>query len=198
MIGLHEGKGSSPKKKPPERVLTLRMNVVACRPPIWRRMQVKESMWLSRLHDSIQVAFDWFDYQTHAFNLDDLRFGNPLKREELVIEDDRDITLADLDLEHRGRFTYGYHFGEGWQVEIKLEKVSPVEKGLFYPLCTGGERAGPPEDCGGLEAFHDMLDCIKEPHTELGREWLEWLGPDYNPETCDLEKINKSLKKLTK
>ena len=62
----------------------------------------------------------------------------------------------------------------------------------------GGERAGPPEDCGGIEAFHDMLACIKEPQTELGREWIEWLGPDYNPETCDLEKINKALKKLGK
>ncbi len=198
MIGLHEGKGSSLKKKPPERILTLRMHVVACRPAIWRRLVVRESMWLSRLHDSIQVAFDWFDYQTHAFNLDDLRFGNPLKREEMTIEDDRDVTLADLDLEHRGRFTYGYHFGEGWQVEIKIEKLAPIEKGVFYPHCIAGERAGPPEDCGGLEAFHDMLDCIKEPHTELGREWLEWLGPEYDPAACDLEKINKSLKKLTK
>ena len=110
MIGLHEGKGSPLKKKPADRVIALRLNVVACRPLIWRRLLVRESMWLSRLHDSLQVAFDWFDYQTHAFNLDDLRFGNPLKRDELSIEDDRDVTLADLDLEHRERFSYGYHF----------------------------------------------------------------------------------------
>jgi hypothetical protein len=155
-------------------------------------------MWLSRLHDSIQVVFDWFDYQTHAFNLDDLRFGNPLKREALSIEDDRDVTLADLDLEHRERFTYGYHFGEGWQVEIKVEKMGKVAKGVSYPTCTAGEQAGPPEDCGGLEAYHDMLACIKEPQTDLGREWLEWLGPDYDPDVCDLDKINKSLKKLGK
>ena len=155
-------------------------------------------MWLSRLHDSIQVLFDWFDYQTHAFNLDDLRYGNPLKREELTIEDDRDVSLADLDLEHRNQFTYGYHFGEGWQVEIKVEKTLAVEKGVSYPTCLAGERAGPPEDCGGLEAFHDMLACIKEPNTDLGREWLEWLGPDYDPAACDLTKINKALKKLTK
>src|SRR5471030_1209899 len=99
MIGLHEGKGSPLKKKPAERVFSLRLNVVLCRPQIWRRLLVRESMWLSRLHDTIQVAFDWFDYQTHAFNLDDLRFGNPLKRDELTIEDDRDVTLADLDHE---------------------------------------------------------------------------------------------------
>ncbi len=196
MIGLHEGRGSP--KKAPERVFVLRLSVVGTTPLVWRRLVVRESMWLSRLHDSIQVIFDWFDYQTHAFNLDDLRFGNPLKREGMTIEDDRDVTLADLDLEHRERFTYGYHFGEGWQVEIKVEKHDFVQKGISYPLCNAGEHAGPPEDCGGLEAFHDMLACIKEPDTELGREWLEWLGPEYDPDTCDLDKINKSLKKLGK
>jgi hypothetical protein len=197
MIGIHEGQGAA-LKKAPERVFTLRLHVVGTSPQVWRRLVVRESMWLSRLHDSIQLVFDWFDYQTHAFNLDELRFGNPLKREELVIEDDRDVTLADLDLEHHERFTYGYHFGEGWQVEVRVEKNEAAQKGAHYPLCVAGERAGPPEDCGGLEAYHDMLACIKEPQSELGREWLEWLGPDYDPNACDLEKINKALKKLGK
>lgn len=197
MISLHEGRGSK-VRKPPERVFALRLNIVGCQPKIWRRLVVRESMWLSRLHDSIQVIFDWFDYQTHAFSLDDLRFGNPLKQEEMTIEDDRDVTLADLDLAHRERFTYGYHFGDGWQVEVKVEKSGVVEKGMTYPVCTAGERAGPPEDCGGLEAFHDLLACIKEPESELGREWLEWLGPEYEPAKCDLVKINKALRKLGK
>ena len=197
MISLHEGKGS-PVKKTPERSFTLRLSVVGCHPKVWRQLIVRESMWLSRLHDSIQVAFDWFDYQTHVFNFDDLRFGNPVRRDGLTIEDDRDITLADLDLEHRQRFTYNYHFGEGWQLDIKVEKTTPVEKRMGYPNCISGERAGPPEDCGGLEAFHDMLACIKQPESDLGREWREWLGPDYDPAVCDLGKINKSLKKLGK
>ena len=197
MISLHEGKGSK-IKKPPQRVFTLRLAIVACRPRIWRRLVVRESMWLSRLHDSIQVAFDWFDYQTHTFNFDDLRFGNPLKRDEIAIEDDRDVTLVDLDLSHRDRFTYGYHFGEGWQVEVKVEKSGAMEKGVRYPVCIGGDRAGPPEDCGGIEAFHDLLACTKEPHTDLGREWLQWLGPDYDPAACDLDEINKALNKLGK
>ena len=196
MISLHEGQGSP--KKPLERVFTLRLSIVGTMPLIWRQLVVRESMWLSRLHDTIQVIFDWFDYQTHAFALDDLRFGNPLRRESLTIEDDRDVSLADLDLEHRERFTYGYHFGEGWQVEIRVEKTGTIVKGVSYPNCTAGEHAGPPEDCGGLEAFHDMLVCIKEPETELGREWLEWLGPDYKPEICEPDKINKALKKLGK
>jgi hypothetical protein len=155
-------------------------------------------MWLSRLHDSIQVLFDWYDYQLHEFAIDDLRFGNPLRKDEVAIEDDRDVTLADLDLASKDRLHYAYHFGEGWQVEVRVEKTIAVEKGVAYPTCLAGERAGPPEDCGGLEAFHDMLACIKEPNTDLGREWLEWLGPGYDSARCDVEKINKALRRLGK
>lgn len=197
MISLLEGQGTAPKKAG-ERVLQLHMQVVGCQPRIWRKLLVRESMWLSRLHDSIQVLFDWYDYQTHAFTLSDKRYGNPLKREDFVIDDDRDVKLSDLKLDSVPRFTYGYHFGSGWQVEIKTDEFIPLEKRKPYPVCIAGERAGPPEDCGGIEAFHDMLACIQEPDTDIGREWLDWLGPEYDPDRCDLAAINKALKKLGK
>jgi hypothetical protein len=197
MISLHEGRGAG-RKKPPERIFHLYVKVGGCRPLVWRRLQVRESMWLSRLHDSIQIAFDWYDYQTHAFGFGDLRFGNPIKREDGFVEDDRDVTLADLGLQNHGHFSYAYHFDEGWQLDFSVEAVTSLKKGVRYPRCTAGERAGPPEDCGGPEAYHDMLAAIKEPETELGREWLEWLGPGYNPAICDLDKINRALGKLGK
>jgi len=197
MISLQEGKGPG-RKKPAPRVLCLRLVVAGTQPRVWRRLLVRETMWLSRLHDSIQIAFDWFDYQTHTFALDDLKFGNPVKRDELNIEDDRDVTLADLNLVHRDKMAYEYQIGEGWRVDVRVEKTVAPGKGTPYPLCVAGERAGPPEDCGGLEAFHDMLACLKEPASELGREWLGWLGPDYDPNACDLDKVNRALRKLGK
>ncbi|MFM1749301.1 MAG: hypothetical protein RLZZ188_2967 [Verrucomicrobiota bacterium] len=197
MISLHEGRGSR-RKRPVDRALTLHLQVAGCEPRIWRRLVVRESMWLTRLHESIQTAFNWYDYQTHAFIIDDLRYGNPVKRDELTIEDDRDFRLLDLDLMGRGSIAYEYHFGEGWRVEIAVEEAAAVLKGFRYPACVAGERAGPPEDCGGVEAFHDMLASIREPHTELGREWLEWLGPDYDPAACDPVGITKALRPLAR
>lgn len=197
MISLHEGQGKGPKNAS-DRMLQLHLNVVGCKPPVWRRMQVRESMWLSRLHDAIQLIFDWYDYQTHAFIIGGHRYGNPLKRDEFVIDDDRDITLGELNLPAQPSLSYGYHYGEGWQIGIHVELVDQPKKGVHYPVVLAGERAGPPEDCGGLEAFHDMLVCIQEPNTELGNEWLEWLGPGYDPARCDLEAMNKALRKLGK
>jgi len=197
MISLQEGRGAG-RKKPVPRVLSLRLVIVGALPRVWRRLLVRETMWLSRLHDSIQIAFDWFDYQTHAFALDDLKFGNPVKRDELIVEDDRDVTLGDLNLVSRDKMTYEYQIGEGWRVDVRVEKATTASKGAYYPLCIAGERAGPPEDCGGLDAFHDMLACLKEPASDLGREWLGWLGPDYDPGACDLDKVNRALRKLGK
>ena len=197
MISLHEGRASR-RGKPPERALQLHLKVAECRPLIWRRLLVRETMWLSRLHDAIQVAFDWYDYQTHLFAFGDLRLGNPVKRDGELVEDDRDITLAELNVENTGHFSYGYQFDEGWNVEIALESHHLLRKGEEYPRCVDGARAGPPEDCGGPGAYQDMLACIKEPETDLGREWLEWLGPDYDPDDCDLAKINRALRKLAK
>jgi hypothetical protein len=171
----------------------LAMSVPGCEPPVWRRIVVREDMWLQQLHDVIQVAFDWFDYQTHVFSVGDLHYGNPLNSDMGTVEDDRDVTLEDIDLAIRERIFYRYNFGEGWTVEINVEKVIPVEKGAVYPVCVGGGRAGPPEDCGGAGAYHDMLEVIKKPHTSLGQDWIEWLGPDYDPERCDLKEINKAL-----
>jgi hypothetical protein len=195
MIGLHEGSGRS-RPAARERVLTLHASVVGCTPRIWRRLAVRETLWLSRLHDCLQVAFDWYDYQTHSFDFDGLRFGNPLSREGLTIEDDRDVTLAEAAGPERVRFAYRYHFGEGWLVEINVEKVAARAKGERHPLCLAGERAGPPEDCGGIEAYHEMLAALKSPHTDDAREWREWLGPDYDPEECSLDRINRAYRSL--
>ena len=197
MISVLDGVGAA-QKKAPEKVYSLRLDVAGTTPRIWRHLLVRESMWLYALHDTFQVLFDWFDYQTHIFNIDDMRLGNPVKHADMIIEDDRDIALSDLDLENRGQLTYDYHFGTGWRVDIKIEKTVPLDKKLTYPHCLGGERAGPPEDCGGLEAFHDMLDCLKGKESDLSREWRSWLGPDYDPARCDPAKINQALLKLNK
>ncbi|MDD2762968.1 MAG: plasmid pRiA4b ORF-3 family protein [Opitutaceae bacterium] len=198
MISLHEGRGAEARKTRRSRVQALHLTVAGLQPRIWRRLLVRETMWLSRLHEVIQVLFGWYDYQTHLFLLGDKRYGNPMNHDDVVIEDDRNVTLVDVRFSEHGRLTYDYLFAEGWHVDIRVEKTAAAEKGVVYPKCVAGERAGPPEDCGGAGAYKDMLYCLKHPETDLGHEWREWLGPDYDPEQCDLAAINKALRQLGK
>ena len=51
--------------------------------------------------------------------------------------------------------------------DIKVEKIAPLEKKGVYPLCTGGERAGPPEDCGGPWGYAELLRALNEEHAAL-------------------------------
>jgi hypothetical protein len=198
MISLHEGRGSGAKKIRRARVYSLCLTMAAVQPRIWRRLLVRETMRLSRLHEALQVLFGWCDYQTHVFSLGEKRYGNPVSHGGMLIEDDREVTLAEVRLPEHDRLAYDYFFAEGWHVDIRVEKIMAAAKGALYPRCVAGERAGAPEDCGGVEAFKDMLYCLKHPETDLGREWRAWLGPGYDPEKCDLGAINQTLRRLAK
>jgi hypothetical protein len=54
----------------------------------------------------------------------------------------------------RAKVVYVYDFGDDWRHDIVVEKIVPAEPGVAYPRCTGGQRAAPPEDCGGIWAFN--------------------------------------------
>ena len=198
MIILHEGGGPGPKAAAGTRVYALRLTVGSIQPRVWRRLLVRESMWLSRLHEAVQTSFGWYDYQTHVFSIGEKRYGNPVFREGAMIDDDRDASLAAVRFAEHDRLAYDYLFADGWHVDIRVEKIVRASKGGVYPACVAGERAGPPEDCGGIEGYQDMICCLQHPETDLGGEWREWLGGGYDPEKCDLDAINKALKRLAK
>jgi hypothetical protein len=44
------------------------------------------------------------------------------------------------------RFLYEYDFGDLWQHQVRIEKRLEIETSRSYPVCVGGQWAGPPED----------------------------------------------------
>ena len=58
-----------------------------------------------------------------------------------------------------------------------------------------GERACPPEDCGGPWGYADYLAAIADPQHERHEELLEWRGP-FDPEAFDAKKATREMRKV--
>ncbi|MBD3240102.1 MAG: plasmid pRiA4b ORF-3 family protein, partial [Chitinivibrionales bacterium] len=84
---------------------------------------------------------------------------------------------------------YLYDFGDDWYHTVKLEGVVCREKGLKYPICIGGRRACPPEDCGGVPGYFRLQRALTEPDNEEFSDVREWIGGACDPEAFSPEAI---------
>ena len=48
----------------------------------------------------------------------------------------------------------------------------------------------PPEICGGIWSYYDMLDAIRDPDHPDHEEMLEWIE-DFDPKAFDLDEANQ-------
>ena len=55
-----------------------------------------------------------------------------------------------------------------------------------------GQLACPPEDCGGIPGFYDLIEALSEPNHELHEEMLDWIG-EFNPQAFSVESVNRLL-----
>lgn len=86
-----------------------------------------------------------------------------------------------LTLEQR-KLRYTYDFGDDWEHEVQLEKILPIERGMVVPRCTAGRRACPPEDCGGVYGYENLLEVLADPKHEEYEELQQWVGGPFDPE----------------
>ncbi|MDD5701964.1 MAG: hypothetical protein PHU23_07915 [Dehalococcoidales bacterium] len=170
-------------------------------PPIWRRFQVSGKMSLYKLHLILQELMNWDNYHLFEFQLGEARFSVPdpedfhqslnayrYKIEEVVAE--------------KSKLLYRYDFGDGWEVELKAEKIISDEEPLKHPVCLSGKRAAPPEDSGGIPGYERYLKILQSPPPEGSEDedpdiqaMREWIG-DFDPEYFNIEETNKRLKKI--
>ena len=162
---------------------------------IWRRLLVSDETSLVDLHEIVQISMGWEGYHLWTFSINGREYGHAYG--EGLTREDYNTTLADLDLRVRQRFLYTYDFGDLWQHEIRLEKVLEPEPDKSYPICTGGKRACPPEDCGGPWTYQELLHLARSLFRDYDRRQArEVLGIEagFDPEAFDRIGVNKLLK----
>ena len=135
----------------------LRVVVRGVSPLIWRRLLVPADTTIADLHAVLQTAFGWTGTHLHRFVVHGREYGTGYVGGPSFGDDPRRVRLGDLGLRPTERFTYHYDFTAGWCLDLRVEQIRTTDlaaqKGQHCPVCTGGRRAGPPEDCGGVQAF---------------------------------------------
>jgi hypothetical protein len=134
-------------------VYQLRVVLDQISPLIWRRLLVTETTTLADLHHILQTAFGWADAHLHQFVIHGVAYGIHYDGGPWFIHDARTVPLSRFGLRVGERFRYEYDFGDLWVHQIRVEAISESAPGRRYPVCTGGARTAPPEDCGGPWAF---------------------------------------------
>ncbi len=122
---------------------------------VWRRVLVPSTCTLPELHGVIQVAMGWEGIHLYQFCLRSRRCGS-----WQLSASSPDVTLAALRLRKGARFAYEYDLNIPWRHEVRIEDHLPAEPGKARPVCTGGNGACPPEDCGGPAGFMAGRDAM--------------------------------------
>jgi hypothetical protein len=132
-------------------IYQLRIVLRGISPLIWRRVLVHSKTTLAHLHAILQILFAWSDEHLHSFHIHGREYGSSGASTHA-------IRLHDLRLHCGERFRYVYDFGAYWECDIRLEAMLPQTSRQVYPVCTGGKRAAPPEDCRGAWGYLEQLD----------------------------------------
>ena len=169
----------------------LKITLQGIDPPIWRRILISENISLYKLHHIIQQSFGWTSSHLYYFGDFESKIGDPFLWEDSDTGSDRLIKIRDVLNQERPKLSYTYDTGDNWEHTIVLEQIHPTMK--TQRKCIGGERRCPPEDCGGIPGYLNMLKTLKNPGTDEYVELKEWLDGDFDPEQIDIRLINARL-----
>ncbi len=164
-------------------------------PPIWRKIQVSSDIRLDEFHRVLQTVMGWGNYHAYRFIISGVSYGHT-EATGSAGPDAAEVSLGQVVEAEGSKFIYVYDLADDWQHVVKVEKILPPQPGIQYPICLAGQRACPPEECGGIWEYSNLLEILQNPRHPEHREMLEHFGGDFDPEAFDLTRVNRALQPI--
>lgn len=161
---------------------TFKIDLINTEPLVSRTIKVSSETSLFLLHHIIQTVMGWQNRHLYEFYINHLRFIDS----RLVDEDFGDFTdakesmLEDILAKSGTSAFYLYDFGDGWKHEIKLIEINNKPQNEILPSFVLGQNACPPEDCGGVYRYREIIEILADSTHEEYESIVEWIGPKFN------------------
>ncbi|OXJ22469.1 hypothetical protein CFB82_40730 [Burkholderia sp. HI2714] len=172
---------------PGPRVMRLRVSLQDVMPEVWRRLEVPADMSLAELHAVIQAAMGWHDRHRFGFQ----------RRGDAATAVGLESAPTDVRLEAVGEvgaaLVYTYDPDDNWRHIVEIEAIGPAHPRARTPRCVAGGGACPPEDCGGLTGYAQLVRTLAGRMTDAKRALLAWLGEPFDPELFRVTDANARL-----
>ncbi len=176
-----------------KKIYKVKITLVGVQPPVWRRVLLESNMLLSDFHKVIQSSMGWSNSHLHQFISGQSIYVDMRQVIDMGDIDYKKVRICDLLKSPKNKIVYEYDFGDSWQHIILLEDILEIDKAVKYPICLKGKRNCPPDDCGGVWGYQDMLEVLKNPEHEEYEDFIEWIGDEFDPEKFDKDYINTKL-----
>lgn len=178
-----------------KRIYRIKVTLEDTTPAVWRRLLVSADTTLANFHHVLQVAMGWTDSHLHCFETWSGRYGmKGIEEDADDLKDERRVKLSAVLPTKGARLSYQYDYGDDWQHLVELEDALHPDPRLQYPLCTGGSRACPPEDCGGTSGYDELCRVLKSPGDEEHDGMLTWVGGFFDPAGFDANAVNRAFR----
>ncbi|MCA1655843.1 MAG: plasmid pRiA4b ORF-3 family protein, partial [Pseudonocardiaceae bacterium] len=194
-LGRRTTTRAEPRAEPTHTTYQIKVGIAGSDPAIWRRLSLPGDLRLNQLHDVIQIAFGWENSHLHQFEAGGSRYTDIGFGSSPGAVDEREATLAQLAPRKGSRLRYTYDFGDDWVHDIVVEAIDPAQ-GDPTVGCMAAERAGPPEDSGGVPGYQNLVAAMADPKHPDHEHYLDWLGEPFDPEAVDHDAINAALAKV--
>jgi hypothetical protein len=178
-------------------IATVRIELRHTDPLVWRQVEVPTSITLKVLHDIVQAAMGWFDSHLWEFAIGKQKYCLPMDDDWGTVPriEAATVRLREVLKPRKTVIDYTYDFGDGWEHRLTVTDVRAGQPGVSYPRYIGGERNGPPEDCGGIPGFYELLEAIADP-THPSHAYFKELAGDYDPDMFDELPIKYALGRI--
>ena len=176
----------------------IRVDLIDAQPTIWRTLLVPADIRLHHLHNVLQVTMGWTNSHLHEFRKGRTVYGVPAIDGDDFGQKIRRSCKYQIDAllkKPKQSFVYSYDFGDDWEHQVTLLSIRPEPCKTIR--CLAGERACPPEDCGGTSGYEDLLATLAnpdDPEYNEKKNWFDAMTPHgHDPAVFPIAAVNKEL-----